>query len=138
MQDRLFTLEEANRVLPQVRKRLGEAQQVLAKLRDVRDQLTDLRIVWAEKIADPSCPDHEEYVGFREQFTRLELELRDRLGEITRLGCEVKDPDAGLVDFQAARKGETVYLCWRNGEPSIQWWHSLEDGFAGRQPLAKF
>lgn len=135
---KLFTPEEANRLLPDVGKRLALAQDAMRRLRDVRDQLADLRIIWADKIADPSCPDHEEYVSYRDQFTRLELELRDLMGDVTQLGCEVKDADVGLVDFHAARQGETVFLCWRLGEPSIQWWHRIEDGFAGRQPLNKF
>jgi hypothetical protein len=54
---------------------------------------------------------------------------------IQRLGAEVKDLDAGLVDFPARRGEEDVLLCWRLGEPEVAFWHGLEDGFAGRRPL---
>jgi len=52
-------------------------------------------------------------------------------------GAEVKDLDEGLVDFPALHRGETVLLCWRLGEEEIGWWHRVEDGFAGRRPLAE-
>jgi hypothetical protein len=55
--------------------------------------------------------------------------------EITSHGAEVKDLDSGLIDFPALRHGETVLLCWQLGEDEIEWWHRIEDGFAGRRPL---
>jgi hypothetical protein len=51
------------------------------------------------------------------------------------LGVEVKDLDSGLVDFRSLRDGREIYLCWRVGETAIGWWHTIESGFAGRQPL---
>ena len=54
---------------------------------------------------------------------------------IHALGCELKHVDQGLIDFPALREGREVYLCWRLGEPTIGWWHDLDTGFAGRQPL---
>jgi hypothetical protein len=50
-------------------------------------------------------------------------------------GAVVKDPDTGLIDFPALRQGEEVCLCWRVGEDAIEYWHGLEEGFAGRKPL---
>lgn len=55
--------------------------------------------------------------------------------EIASHGAQVKDPDSGLIDFPALRRGETVLLCWQLGEDEIAWWHRPEDGFAGRRPL---
>ena len=55
--------------------------------------------------------------------------------EIGTHGAEVKDLDTGLIDFPALRHGETVLLCWQLGEDEIAWWHTVEDGFAGRRPL---
>jgi hypothetical protein len=57
------------------------------------------------------------------------------LAEIEKLGVEVKDPATGLMDFPALRDGDVVYLCWRYGEPCVGFWHPLETGFTGRQPL---
>ena len=55
--------------------------------------------------------------------------------EIASHGAQVKDLESGLVDFPAVHHGETVLLCWQLGEDEIGWWHSIDDGFAGRRPL---
>ena len=55
--------------------------------------------------------------------------------ELTRLGIELKDYYTGLVDFRARVNGREVYLCWRQGEQEVGYWHELEAGFAGRQRL---
>ena len=57
------------------------------------------------------------------------------MDEIVEHGAEVKDLDEGLIDFPALRGGETVLLCWKLGEGEIEYWHRVEDGFAGRRPL---
>ena len=60
------------------------------------------------------------------------------LGEqINELGCELKDIDQGLVDFRTDMDGHEVYLCWKLGEERVEWWHELDTGFAGRQPLER-
>lgn len=55
--------------------------------------------------------------------------------EILALGVEIKDFDRGLCDFPHLRDGKVVYLCWQRDESNIEWWHEVEAGFAGRQPL---
>jgi hypothetical protein len=55
--------------------------------------------------------------------------------ELAQLGVLIKDLDTGLVDFPSFRDGEEVLLCWQLGEDEIAWWHTLDGGFAGRQPL---
>ena len=67
-----------------------------------------------------------------EREARLLAQVIDEIGEH---GAEVKDLDEGLIDFPALRRGETVLLCWKLGEDRIRYWHTVEDGFAGRQPL---
>jgi hypothetical protein len=62
-------------------------------------------------------------------------EARDTLAEIDEIGVQVKDLEQGLLDFPAAMDGRTVLLCWKLGEKEIGYWHSEEDGFAGRKPL---
>ena len=55
--------------------------------------------------------------------------------ELTLIGVDVKDPATGLLDFPSIRNGERVLLCWRAGEPAVEWWHGLTDGFAGRRRI---
>lgn len=60
---------------------------------------------------------------------------KDALDEIDAIGVQVKDLDSGLMDFPCLLEGETVLLCWKRGEERIEFWHRVEDGFAGRQPI---
>ena len=69
------------------------------------------------------------------EVERVARELARTVDELNELGVQVKDFDEGLVDFPARRRGETVLLCWKLGEDEIRYWHTLEDGFAGRQEL---
>jgi hypothetical protein len=57
------------------------------------------------------------------------------INELNGFGCELKDPTIGLIDFLSLRSGREVYLCWHLGEERINFWHYLDAGFAGRQPL---
>ena len=57
------------------------------------------------------------------------------VGANQRLGILIKDVDTGLVDFPHMREEREVYLCWRLGEPKVEFWHDVDSGFSGRQPL---
>ncbi|HEY3541275.1 MAG TPA: DUF2203 domain-containing protein [Gaiellaceae bacterium] len=69
------------------------------------------------------------------EVDRLARELAQTVDAIGEHGAEVKDLDEGLIDFPALRRGETVLLCWQLGEDEIRYWHTVEDGFGGRQEL---
>jgi hypothetical protein len=69
------------------------------------------------------------------EVERLERALARTVDEINEHGAQVKDLDEGLIDFPALRQGETVLLCWKLGEDEIRYWHTVDDGFAGRQEL---
>lgn len=138
MPAQLFTLEEANRLVRPLESLLAKAQGILDDLRHARDQLVDLRIIWGDKIESGDCPDHPEYQTFHDRFQASTVALDHLTAEAQALGCELKDLQNGLVDFQASRGTEVVYLCWRRGEPRIEWWHPLEGGFAARRPITEF
>jgi hypothetical protein len=61
--------------------------------------------------------------------------LQTLIEELDEIGVELKGIDEGLVDFPSERDGRVINLCWRMGEETIAWWHELDTGFAGRQPL---
>jgi hypothetical protein len=76
------------------------------------------------------------------ELARVEAEIAEEakgvaqcVNQIHGLGAQVKDADEGLVDFPALREGDEILLCWKVGEDEIAYWHGLEDGFAGRQPV---
>jgi hypothetical protein len=128
----LFTLDQAEAMLPQVRDELLAMQAC-------KRRLDDLRVDFVHAAETSSGNGHvQDEDGLGEKRRRAETlveELNERLMRINSWGVELKGIDEGLIDFPSARDGRTVYLCWRLGEDRIGWWHELDVGFAGRQPL---
>lgn len=131
MPPKRFSLEEANGLLPRLRRLLAQMQ---AKKQAVEEKQERLRH-FALKMAGDGHILEQQYNLARQEAQHLANELNRLMEKAQELGCELKDIDEGLVDFRALRGGREVYLCWKLGEESIGWWHELEAGFAGRQPL---
>jgi len=128
----LFTLEQAEALLPQVREELLAMQQLKRQVDQLRDELGHV----VEKATGNGHVKSEDRVArTRRHAERLVEELNERLARINAWGVELKGLDEGLLDFPSDREGRVVYLCWRLGEDRIEWWHELDTGFAGRQPL---
>ncbi len=125
MAQKYFTLEDANALLPLVRV-------LMEQMFDLRKQAMALRPdVWPvlEKAAgNGGSRKAGELLEIFQQFETIFKELKG-------LGCEMKGLEQGLVDFPARRDGRMVYLCWQYNEPEISFWHDVDAGFAGRQPL---
>ncbi len=124
-QDKVFTVEEANSLLPQIRGLMDEIQ------REARFQQS----LKAE--ASRAASKAKFGGGTPRGATYVESVLRMKKGvmEIQALGVQVKDLHKGLCDFPHRRNGRLVYLCWQMGEETIRHWHELKAGFMGRQPL---
>jgi hypothetical protein len=122
--DRHYSLDEANAVLPRVKP-------VLRKLRDAKDLLVDED---AHELLSDAAPANGGGEPGR-QVGKAFLEVRRLLAALQEAGIVVRDIDRGLIDFPAIRDGEEVYLCWELGEDAIAYWHDLETGYRGRQPL---
>jgi hypothetical protein len=123
--ERHFTVEEANALL-------GRVEPMLRSLRDARDRLTDAEAHEALAGAAPGNGGGDPGRNVGEAF----LEVRGLLAELQELGIVVRDIDRGLIDFPAIRDGREVYLCWELDELlQIAFWHDLEAGYGGRQPL---
>lgn len=132
---RLFTPEEANALIPQVRRALQEVDRLRAQSRRVRDRLTDLEAQWGEEILRPDTPDHHTYEGLQEELEDGYKAIRKHVRDIHNIGGHVKSLETGLVDFYAERDGRVVFLCWQRGESHLAYYHDLEAGYAGREPL---
>jgi hypothetical protein len=128
---RYFTREEAEALLPQISVVLRDIQREREALRDSEEELGVL-----EMRARGNGHDLHERIAKLQQEVRKHVQtLRSLALELDRFGCELKDPDTGLIDFLCLREGHEVYLCWLLGEERINYWHEIEAGFAGRQPL---
>lgn len=126
-----FTPDQATRTLPLVSRIVRDIVLLYARW---RERVAELELVATASRADEPDP----RLGMLERDTQaLAVEIDSCIRELQALGVVYKMPfDAGLVDFPGEVDGRAVYLCWRLGEPSVEYWHELESGYAGRQPLA--
>jgi hypothetical protein len=120
-----FTLEQANKLVPLVAKLLDELidsrKQLVTAQESLQPMLQNARGNGGNKAGN-------DYVLLLQHFNAL-------LSTFQEWGCELKDIDQGLVDFPSYRDGKLVYLCWKRGEERIEFWHDIEAGFGGRQPV---
>ena len=79
--------------------------------------------------------DHSQLRQQKNARESIAQQLKQVLEKIHEYGCVVKDLDIGLIDFPTQLNGEEVYLCWKLGEPGIQFWHGVHEGFRGRKPI---
>lgn len=126
---RSFTVEEANRMLPLIRRIVGDAVRDYWRWQDtVREfEVAALR-------SSPEEPD-EIAEQLQRDATRLAQEIDGYIGELKELGVMFKGFDAGLVDFPGEIDGRPIFLCWQLGEDGVTHWHEADAGFIGRQPL---
>lgn len=126
---RVFTVEEANRTLPLVSRIVEDIVRDYARWREKVDAF-EVEVARSEGASAGA-----DALRFEKEAQSLAEEIERCVGELAELGIEFKGFDAGLVDFPGELDGRPVYLCWRLGEAQVEYWHDLESGFAGRQPL---
>ena len=128
---RMFSVDEANALIPRMSEIVREMQEKKPKVDSLREELGDM----TETAAGNG---HLVEGDLREKRRRAQIlveRLNELLEELSGIGCELKGVEEGLVDFPTMREGRTVYLCWKLGEERIDFWHELDTGFTGRQPL---
>ncbi|MDE2815590.1 MAG: DUF2203 domain-containing protein [Chloroflexota bacterium] len=130
---KLFTLQEANALLPRIREivaRLQEIYVLFQQLAEGKSYPASLQRSngYPRPEAASALPQLREIQALRDEAEAL-------IKEIVEQGVALKDIEQGLIDFPAERDGRIVYLCWKHGEDEIRFWHELDTGFAGRQPL---
>jgi hypothetical protein len=130
---KIFTLDEAQSVLPVVESLLNRAFEAKQAASDLQEQIADMarRIFLSGGMFIDIAAAQKQRVTLEALVQRA----KDSIQEIDAIGVQVKDLDVGLLDFPCLLEGETVLLCWKKGEARIEFWHRVEDGFAGRQPI---
>ena len=124
---KLFTVEEANSLLPTVRPIVRSIQQSHRRL---------INFQTAAKQAAVGAESGGGGFVDGPRYARLLIKLSTHAGELESLGIQLKDYRQGLIDFPSMRDGRVVLLCWKADEgDQLEWWHDVEAGFAGRQPL---
>jgi hypothetical protein len=124
--DRLFSLSEANRLIPSLEEHLSAVKKNKTVLIHTKDEIKKASQN-AHFGGGSSMAPH--YISALEQ-------INDHLQKIQEMGVLVKDVEMGLCDFPHLHEGRVVYLCWKLGESEVGWWHEVHSGYTGRQPLS--
>jgi hypothetical protein len=138
MPRKVFTVAEANSLIPALREVFRGIGYYKSRIRERGRKIEVLNLLWENEVVNPTNPDHEDFTAHRRSIAK-------DVGEIERLVREeivshgVRFPtggiETGLVDFPTTYRGRWVYLCWQNGEPELLYWHETETGFPGRRRL---
>jgi hypothetical protein len=126
----LFTVDHANRTLPLVRRIVED---IVREHRRWQEKIVELDLLVSGARAD--MPDARA-VALEREVQTIARDIDQFQGELEALGIQLKDRRIGLIDFPSEMDGRRVLLCWRLGEPSVQYWHDEQSGYAGRQPLS--
>lgn len=133
MADKLFTLEEAESLLPVLESLLRVCMEGKKKLGEIEEefQLLQNRIF----LNGGTSVNILRAIRRRAEKEKTEQRIKDALAEIDAAGVQVKDIDIGLLDFPCRVQGNVILLCWKMGEGSITHWHGLHEGYRGRKPI---
>ena len=124
---KIFSVDEANALLPQVRPLLLSIKRGRSRLLAYRDAVKQAAI--GAELGGGGMRGGSRYV-------MILMKIASDTSELDTLGVQLKDYERGLIDFPSLRDGRVVLLCWHLGDgDQIEWWHDVEAGFAGRQPL---
>jgi hypothetical protein len=127
---RYFTLAEANKTLPLVRRIVADITALYPRWRELVYQY---ELVAAR--ARPDWGETPEQSRLRSQIDDVAHRINSYLLELEQVGCVFKGFEEGLVDFHGKLDGREIFWCWKSGEDKIQHWHDLESGYTGRKPV---
>ena len=133
MADKYFDRREAEMLLPTIAPWLEEARDEKQRVETYKTEMTQVtsRIM----VLGGTFPPLADLLQKKSEHEKAAEHLVEIINRIQETGVLVKDLDIGLVDFPSLVEGEEIYLCWKLGEDHINFWHGVDEGFAGRKPL---
>ena len=135
MGPRIFTAREVNALVPKLGKLFEAVDTLKSRLRQLKGKMDVLEMIWGDEVHNETNPDHREYLHYVEELEGTKKEYEAGLQKFGELEAVVKSLDQGLVDFYGVIDNRLVFLCWKRGEKTVEFFHHLEDGFTGRQPI---
>jgi hypothetical protein len=122
----LFTVDQANTILPKVKKRFDEILFCKNNVIDIQEELQNL--------SDSNCS-FEKFITKKQELNHAVTSLYSMIQKLEDMGVMIKSVDEGLLDFPSIRYDEEIWLCWKYGENQVKFWHGKEEGFMGRKPI---
>lgn len=130
---RHFRIEDAQELLPALEEKLRRALHIKSELVNAAAavQAVSQRVT----MVGGALLDRKQFIQLRGRQDALAERLKETIEEIQDYGCQIKDLDVGLLDFPTLFHGAEVLLCWKLGEPTIAFWHGVDEGFRGRKQI---
>ena len=122
-----FSVNDANKILPSVIKKFDHAKKIKIEVMKMEKQLSS---------GITPVTSLEEYSMIKRKFNSLVTEFYQSIEDLESTGVVLKGLDEGLLDFPAKRFNEEIWLCWKEGEKEIKFWHEKDSGFMGRKPIS--
>jgi len=135
MGPRIYTAREANALVPRLSKAFDDIDEIRGRLKSIKGKIDVLEMIWGEEVQAETNPDHKEHAHYLEEIEQAKKDYDAAGRRIAEFEAVVKSIEQGLVDFYGVIDSRLVFLCWKRGEKSIEYYHHLEDGFPGRQPI---
>ena len=135
MGPRIYTPREASALVPKLSRAFDEVDEVRQRLKVLKGKMDVLEMIWGDEVQAQTNPDHKEHKHYLEEIEQAKKDYEAAGRRIADFEAVVKSIDQGLVDFYGVIDSRLVFLCWKRGEKTIEYYHHLEDGFQGRQPI---
>jgi len=135
MGPRIYTPREANALVPKITRAFDDIDQIRNRLKTIKGKVDVLEMIWGEEVKTETNPDFREYTHYMEEIEQAKKDFDSSTRKFGEFEAVVKSIDQGLIDFYGVIENRLVFLCWQRGEKSIEYYHHLEDGFPGRQPI---
>ena len=123
---KVFTINQANEILPEVKKKFNEVLSYKEKVLSIQKQI--------QQIQD-SNNFFRDFLEKKQELNRLVSSLYKAIEELEGIGVMIKSVDEGLLDFPSIKSKKEIWLCWKFGEDEVRFWHGKDEGFTGRKPI---
>lgn len=133
---KFFTIQEADQLIGLLETIIERIKRNKREFLWLQEELNVLDVIVSCGASEKN-PDAVELEGKKEKFKELARQIEKDIATIEDTGCVLRDLDQGLVDFFSIQDDTVVFLCWKKGEDSVGHWHTIRDGFGGRQPLMR-
>jgi hypothetical protein len=135
MGPRIFTPREVTALIPDLTRNFESMDRIRARLKQLKGKMDVLEMIWGDELQAEANPDHREYRHYLEEVEQAKKDYDAAVQRFAEQEAVVKSVEQGLVDFYGVLSNRLVFLCWKRGEKSVEFYHHLEEGFSGRQPI---
>ena len=135
MGPRIYTPREAAALVPKLTRAFDDIDQIRQRLKTLKSKMDVLEMIWGDEVQAETNPDHREHAHYIEEIEQAKKDFDAATRRFAEYEAVVKSVEQGLVDFYGVIDSRLVFLCWKRGEKSIEYYHHLEDGFPGRQSI---